>query len=449
MKYYFADSDKRKIKKEIKIIIIKEEKPKKAEEPLNKENFRLANKSKSDIKEISESISVQTLQETENNNLEKELNKKLSLQNELGINKKEITENNIFNDNYKKKNDIQINDKINKCGNEFNPNNVQLLKNLTNDSYSDYTLDNTFTVFNSIDNIFYLVYSNIKKSIISYNIIDNKKINEIKNAHSRDITNFRHFLDKDNKRDLIISISLSNNNLKLWNITNFECLLNLENINKSGRLFSACFLSENNTNYIITSCAYGNNEPVKIFDTNNNKIKEINKLNESVYFIDTFYDKILSRNYIIVGCNGFIKSFDYNSDQIYKEYNDNDNNRHCSIILNNNEGKIKMFESSFDGYLRIWDFHEGKLLDKIKICDNSWLFGLCLWDNEHLLIGCGDKSIKIMELKNGAINANLNDFNNKVLCIKKIMHPLYGECLITQGYEKEQIKIFCKKKFNI
>jgi hypothetical protein len=54
-----------------------------------------------------------------------------------------------------------------------------------------------------------------------------------------------------------------------------------------------------------------------------------------------------------------------------------------------------------------------------------------------------------MELKNGAINANLNDFNNKVLCIKKIMHPLYGECLITQGYEKEQIKIFCKKKFNI
>ena len=108
-----------------------------------------------------------------------------------------------------------------------------------------------------------------------------------------------------------------------------------------------------------------------------------------------------------------------------------------------------MFESSFDGYLRIWDFHEGKLLDKIKICDNSWLFGLCLWDNEHLLIGCGDKSIKIMELKNGAINANLNDFNNKVLCIKKIMHPLYGECLITQGYEKEQIKIFCKKKFNI
>lgn len=445
MKYYFADTDKRKIKKEMKIIIIKVEKSKKEEEIINNGNIKMTNKGKSDIKEISESISVKTLEETEKKNSEKEINRELNPQNELGINKKEIIENTKFNDNYKTKNNIQIKNNTNKTRNNFNPNNLQLLNSLTNDSFSDYTLDNTFTVFNSIDNIIYLVYSNIKKSIISYNIIDNKKINEIKNAHSRDITNFRHFLDKDKKRDLIISMSLSNNNLKLWNITNFECLLNLENINKSGRLFSACLFSENNVNYIITSCAYGNNEPIKIFDINNIKIKEINESNDNVYFVDTFYDTILSKNYIIAGCNGFIKSFDYNNNQIYKIYNDNDNNRHCSIIINN-KGKIKMFESSFDGHLRIWDFHEGKLLNKIKICDNCWLFGLCLWDSEHLLIGCGDKSIKIVELKNRAINANLNSFNNKVLCIKKINHPLYGECLITQGYEKEQIKIFCKKQ---
>lgn len=432
MKYYFADTDKRKIKKEIKIIIIKREKSKKEEEILNDENL---NKSKKGIKEMPESFSVKD-KETENNNIEKETS------NELRKDKKERCEKSIFNDNYKIKNDYH---NINKIENKFNPNNIQFLSNITNDSYSDYTLDNTFTIFTSIDNIIYLVYSNIKKSIISYNIIDKKKIHEIKNAHSKDITNFRHFLDKYNKRDLIISLSLSNNNLKLWNINTFECLLHLKDINKSGRLFSACLLTENNSNYIITSCAYGINEPIKLFDMNNIKIKEINESNDNVYFIDTFYDKILSINFIIVGCNGFIKSFDYNNNQIYKKYNDNDNNRHCSIIIDNNEEKIKMFESSYDGNLRIWDFHEGKLLNKIKICDNSWLFGLCLWDNEHLFIGCGDKSIKVVELKNGTINANFNVFNNKVLCIKKLIHPLYGECLISQGYEKEQIKIFCKK----
>ena len=446
MKYYFADTDKRKIKKEIKIIIIKAEKTKKEEGISNNENIKMANINNNDIKEIPESISIKALvEETENKKFEKEINKELNLQNELGINEKGISERNLFNDNYKIKNNIQKKNKINKIENKFNPNNIQLLNNLTKDSYSDYTLDNTFTVFNSIDNIIYLIYTNIKKSIITYNIIDNKKINEIKNAHSRDITNLRHFLDKYNKRDLIISISLSNNNLKLWDITTFECLLNLENINKSGRLFSACLLSENNANYVITSCAYGNNEPIKIFDMNNIKVKEINELNDSIYFIESFYDTILSKYFIIVGCNGFIKSFDYNNNIIYKKYNDNDNNRHCSIIINNKGEKIKMLESSFDGNLRIWDFHKGILLKKIKICENSWLFGLCLWDNEHLLIGCGDKSIKVVELKNGTINANLNGFNNKVLCIKKVIHPLYGECLITQGYEKEQIKLFCKK----
>ena len=277
MKYYFADTDKRKIKKEIKIIIIKAEKTKKEEGISNNENIKMANINNNDIKEIPESISIKALvEETENKKFEKEINKELNLQNELGINEKGISERNLFNDNYKIKNNIQKKNKINKIENKFNPNNIQLLNNLTKDSYSDYTLDNTFTVFNSIDNIIYLIYTNIKKSIITYNIIDNKKINEIKNAHSRDITNLRHFLDKYNKRDLIISISLSNNNLKLWDITTFECLLNLENINKSGRLFSACLLSENNANYVITSCAYGNNEPIKIFDMNNIKVKEMN-----------------------------------------------------------------------------------------------------------------------------------------------------------------------------
>ena len=42
---------------------------------------------------------------------------------------------------------------------------------------------------------------------------------------------------------------------------------------------------------------------------------------------------------------------------------------------------------------------------------------------------------------------NLNGFNNKVLSIKKI-HPLFRECLLTQGNETEKNKLFCKKFIN-
>ena len=71
---------------------------------------------------------------------------------------------------------------------------------------------------------------------------------EIKNAHNKVIANFRYHLDNKNKRDLIISISPEDNNIKLWNINNLECLLNLSNIYEEGLINSACFLEDYNNN---------------------------------------------------------------------------------------------------------------------------------------------------------------------------------------------------------
>ena len=34
---------------------------------------------------------------------------------------------------------------------------------------------------------------------------------------------------------------------------------------------------------------------------------------------------------------------------------------------------------------------------------------------------------------------------NNVLTLKKINHPLYGECLISQGYEQDNIKLWISK----
>ena len=218
-------------------------------------------------------------------------------------------------------------------------------------------------------------------------------------------------------------------------------------MNKTGRLFSACLLSFQNSNYLITSNAYGNNlESIKVFDFNGIKIKEINDSNESTYFIDIYKDKNNSKIYILTGNNGYVKSYDFVENKIYHKYADDDQ-RHCSIIIDNhsNNNEIKMFESSFDGHLRIWDFHLGILLNKIKVCDTSWLFGICLWNEEFLFVGCGDKSIKLIELKNGLIVNTLFGNKNKVLSVKKITLPKYGGCLVYQGYEKEQIKIILNK----
>jgi len=66
------------------------------------------------------------------------------------------------------------------------------------------------------------IYGNNEKSIISYNLINKEKINEIKNAHQKHITNIRHHLDTINKRDLFLSLSAKDYNVKVWNVNNFQ-----------------------------------------------------------------------------------------------------------------------------------------------------------------------------------------------------------------------------------
>ena len=49
-----------------------------------------------------------------------------------------------------------------------NPIDIQFLNNIVNDSDTKYILENTFSVFKSIDNLLYLIYTNKNKSIITY-----------------------------------------------------------------------------------------------------------------------------------------------------------------------------------------------------------------------------------------------------------------------------------------
>ena len=328
-----------------------------------------------------------------------------------------------------------------------NPIYIQFLKDLTKDSYAHYALDNTFSIFKSINNILYIIYSNKKKSIISYNFMTNKKICEIKNAHNEYITNFRHYFDKINKLDLLISISSDDNNIKLWNISNWNIICNIKNINNKGSLHSACILNlkDIKKDYIITSNDnYNNSELIKLYDFNGIKIKEINDSNNRTFFIDTFYDNKLNKVYIITGNNSYVKSYDYNENKIYHKYFNNDNldEDHDSIIIMNNENIVKMIESSEDGKIRIWDFHSGYLLNKIFVSEHK-LYGICLWNNDYLFATSDDGALRLIDLKREIIINNLIE-KNMIINVKKVFHPKYGFCLITQDW-RNQIKLWINK----
>ena len=334
---------------------------------------------------------------------------------------------------------------------DTNPKNLIFLKKLVEDSYSEICLDNTFSIFKSINEILYLIYSNSKKSIVLYNLLNDQKISEIKNAHKNYIISFKHYFDRINNIDLIMSISSYDNNIKLWKISSLECILNLTNINNSGRLEAACFLCYENKNFIITSnCSYHNiSEPIKIYDFKGNKIKEINNSKEITNFIDIYYDIKLNKIYIITGNEGLSKSYDLKTNKIYNiyEHKEEYSDYNVSLIINKINDKICLIESSIGGFIRIWNFHSAKLLNKIDIRKNygdQILYGLCLWNNKYLFIGNNKGQIILLELNNSKIIKQFQCNNGSILTIKKIVLSKYGECLISLG-KKGAIQLWINK----
>jgi len=327
--------------------------------------------------------------------------------------------------------------------------NCKILNNIINDSHIMNFSADTFIVFNSINNIIYLIYTNENNSIISYDLINYKKIIEIKNSHKGYITNFRHILDNTKKRDLVLSISSLESSIKIWNINNYECLLYMENINKIGMMFSACLFEDNNNIYFTSSNFIWNNidnddidiEPIKIFDLNGNKINEIKDSKQSTYFMDTYYDSKSFKIYILSGNNGYITSYDYKKNEIYQKYTDNNNFSYTGLVINKKEEILILIGSCSDGNLLIWNFHSGELLNKIKIHYNN-INDLCLWNNQYLFVVYGQNTLNLLNLNEGIIINKIAIDNNNLTSIKKIDHPNHGECLISQGFKKDGIKLW-------
>ena len=315
---------------------------------------------------------------------------------------------------------------------------MNVYKVIANDSLNNYNLINSFCSFKSIDNVLYVIYTNSKKTIICYNLLDYKIINIIKDAHDGNITNFRHYLDEINKKDLLMSISCEDNNIKLWNAHNWECLLNLKQIYYNGFLFSACFLHLNNDIFIITSnnntkIAEDFSEPIKVYDISGNFIKEVEESYLKSFFIESYLD------YIITGNNGYLKSYNFQENKTYQIYRDKtDNSFYSNVNTIKDKDVIKIIEFYVGGLIRIWNFHLGILLNKIKL-DHA-IFGNCLWNKECVLVGCYNGTIELIELKSGKKYGIYEGHNCTVINVNKIIHPLYGECIISQGIGKDKIK---------
>ena len=329
---------------------------------------------------------------------------------------------------------------------------ITLVEDSTQSSYFPGHFTNSFCVFNSVHNICYLIYKTKINSIISFNITTNNKVNEIYNAHPSFIYYLKHYQDKINNRDLILSLSPLN--IKIWNVNDFNCILNLKDIYKYSFIKCACFVQKNKDIYIVTgTCDSRQNyasEHKRVYDLNGQKISEFES-NRNTYFIDTYYEAFKYAkgftSYLIIGNNGSSSSYIFHEQKycsFYKIYSIKDaskseKNPRLNVIVFQDEDKIVKLIDNNRNYLRIWNFHEGSLIHEIHFSGLQHLLDMYLWDNKYLLISTGDEcnrcihnsKIVLIDLKYRYHKDNFLDGKNKCLCsLTKIDHPKYKESLI-------------------
>ena len=100
---------------------------------------------------------------------------------------------------------------------------------------------------------------------------------------------------------------------------------------------TACFLNYNNNIHIITSSGnWGGydkifQESTRGFNLNGNQFYQYHS-NNVTYCIDSFYDNIQYKYFLIVGCEGFIKSYEY--ENMEKKERIYDFKKHIIIFIN-------------------------------------------------------------------------------------------------------------------
>ena len=137
-----------------------------------------------------------------------------------------------------------------------------------------------------------------------------------------------------------------------------------------------------------------------------------------------------------------IKSYDFNNNREYHTYSDLNKylmpEYHNCLIINKKE---EMIESCNDGKIRIWNFHSGVLIKTIRVADYYQLKYFCLWDDDYIFVGSVN-TIKIVELRTKKVIGDLNGHNRKVAYLTTIDLPKYGKSLISQGLDKDGIKLW-------
>jgi len=295
------------------------------------------------------------------------------------------------------------------------------------------SIDKVFCAFKSFSGESIVAWGTPQYNIEIYDLEKGKIINTISKAHIQTIFSCRHYANTKKRIDYLISSSYDRT-VKVWDLKKFSQITSIINAHSGYYIYSVSILcnEKENCNYIITSAP---NEYMKVWDFSGKLIRTFGQNDESTYFIDTYYDTKDKKYYIINANSSDVKSYSFKTGLIYRRYNGSPHTWHMSALVNETKDLTVLLESDGNGYIRMWDFHNSELIKTISSSPTLNLRGICLWNDNYLFAAGNDYQVKLFDLKEGKFIKSYKGHTSTVCSLDKIVHPKYGECLLSQGLD--------------
>ena len=323
------------------------------------------------------------------------------------------------------------------------PQELVFKKDICSNVHKTNSIDRVFCAFKSFLGEALIVWGSSSNNIEYYDCEKEKIVKTFHQAHSQTIFSCRHYPYVKKRIDYIITSSYDRT-VKLWDYNQNSYDLCISNAHGGYYIYSVSILFniQEDKNYVITSSS---NEKMKVWDFKGKYIRNFGQDSESTYFIDVYYSKWKKQYYIINANSVDVKSYEFDTGNLYHKYKGIPQTWHMSAVINETKQGQLLIESDGTGRIRIWDFNTANLLKNIASTYSLNLRGICLWNDRYLFAAGNDYQVKLFDLEEGKFIKSFKGHSSTVCTIEKIKHPKYGGCLISQGLDGK-LKLWAPKE---
>ena len=473
---FYQENEKKidKIVKNQKEILTEIEIIKKEEEHLEKDKMNIVeknniNKILKSIPEINKELElVKIKQEELHDSLKKNIEKNNKVRNDNILEKENEKINKRKNDDFikkvmeeiealKKKNELmekKINEYEKKSDNfndsikneldkikydKIDPKEFVYIKTVSTDLFSKNYYNNRACIFNSIqdDNIYIAYGTKENLNLECFDIINDEKFIIVKELHKDFFDSCRYYLDdNDNKnRDLIITSSLDLH-VKVINFKKeeSEILLDLNFESLKDEVINTVYFSHD-----LLLIPFSRSQKLKLYSINSEYITEFGKTG-FILGLNKYYINNKKVNYILISNTEGIFVYCLESFSLYhrfipsieKKEKESDNLSFGEAYIIEKEERVLLFGPCFTyGYLFVWDFINGNLINAIETI--SGITDICLWNNKYIFASLSNDisqfiliNINTMEIEK-EFKGETEHYGNEV---KVLRHKIKGDYLI-------------------